>query len=110
MINEIEFRREVLISIQRALLGMIYPEIRAIAVGYDGIEKLKVIYYLDREPNDDDYENISEVTTEVCADIDFKQVEEHCLFTKKSTNKLDNLISWVYIRKEVNKIPVMCQI
>lgn len=100
MNKEIELRREVLISIQRALWGMIYPEIRAIAVGYEGEKKLKVIYYLDREPNEDDYESISEVTTEVCADINFQEVEEHCIFTKEPTNKLDNLVSWVYMRKE----------
>ncbi|WP_034761338.1 hypothetical protein [Chryseobacterium gregarium] len=100
MNKEIELRREVLISIQRALWGMIYPEIRAIAVGYEGKKRLKVIYYLDREPNEEDYENISEVTAEICADIDFQEVEELCIFTKEPINKLDNLVSWVYIRKE----------
>lgn len=96
----IELRREVLISIQRALWGMIYPEIRAIAVGYEGTKKLKVIYYMDREPNEDDYENISEVTTEICADIDFQEVEELCIYTDEPFSKLDNLVSWVYMRKE----------
>ncbi|WP_077415270.1 hypothetical protein [Chryseobacterium sp. JV274] len=98
--NEIEFRKDVLISMQRALWGMIYPEIRAIAVGYNGIEKLKVIYYLDREPIEDDYENISEVTAEVSSDINFKEVEELCTYTNEPFSKLDNLVSWVYIRKE----------
>ncbi len=100
MNKEIELRREVLISIQRALWGMIYPEIRAIAVGYEGKKRLKVIYYLDREPNEEDYENISEVTAEICADIDFQEVEELCIFTKEPINKLDNLVSWVYMRRE----------
>lgn len=100
MNNKIEFRKDVLISIQRALWGMIYPEIRAIAVGYDGIEKLKVIYYLDREPIEDDYENINEVTAEVCSDINFTEVEVLCVYTKEPFIKLDNLISWVYMRKE----------
>ena len=40
--KEIELRREVLISMQRALWGMIYPEIRAISVGYEGTQKLIV--------------------------------------------------------------------
>lgn len=96
----IELRRDILISIQRALLGMIYPSIRAIAVGYDGIEKLKVVYYLDREPDEDDYESISDVVGEVCSDIYFQEVEELCIFAKEPINKLDNLVSWVYIRKE----------
>lgn len=98
--NEIEIRNLLLVSIQRALLGMIYPSIRGIAVGFEGLEKLKVIYYLDREPIEDDYENISEVVGEVCADIDFEEVEEICVCAKESFSKLDNLVSWVYIRKE----------
>ncbi len=95
-----ELRREVLISIQRALWGMVYPSIRAIAVGFNGMEKLKVVYYLDREPNDDDYENISDVTGEVCSDIAFMEVEEICKFTLEPFSKLDSLESWVYMRQE----------
>jgi hypothetical protein len=98
--TEDNIRIEVLVSIQRALWGMIYPEIRAIAVGWEGLKKLKVIYYLDREPKEEDFENISEVTGEVCGDINFSEVEEKCIFTKLNTNQLDNLKSWVYIRWE----------
>ena len=98
--NATEIRREVLISIQRALWGMIYPSIRAIAVGFEGTQTLKVIYYLDREPNEDDYENISDVTGEVCADINFTEVVELCIFTQAPFSSLDNLNSWVYMRKE----------
>ena len=79
---------------------MIYPSIRAIAVGFEGMKKLKVIYYLDREPIEDDYENISEVTSEVFADIEFKEVEEICKFTLEPFSKLDSLESWVYMRQE----------
>lgn len=79
---------------------MIYPSIRAIAVGFEGTEKLKVVYYLDREANDNDYENISDVTGEVCSDIAFTEVEERCEFTLDPFSKLDDLESWVYIRQE----------
>jgi len=98
--TNIEIRREVLLSIQRALWGMIYPEIRAISVGYEGTQKLKVICYLDREPNEDDYKNISDVTGEVCGDINFMEVEEKCIFSLEPIRNLDNLESWVYVRKE----------
>ena len=98
--NHIAMRKEVLLSIQRALWGMIYPAIRAIAIGFEGSEKLKVIYYLDREPNDSDYENISDVVGEVCSDIPFKEVEEICSFTLEPFSKLDSLESWVYMRQE----------
>lgn len=96
----VEIRRDLLLSTQRALLGMIYPEIRAIAVGFEGLQKLKVIFYLNREPNEDDYENISVVTTEILADINFVEVEERCFFSDQIIVNLDNLDSWVYVRKE----------
>ena len=91
---------KVLLSIQRALLGMVYPSIRGVAVGCEGSKRLKVIYYLDRDPNEDDYENISDVVGEVCSDIDFSEVEEICFFSKEPISKLDNLNSWAYLRKE----------
>ncbi|CVK17263.1 MAG: hypothetical protein J6581_10115, partial [Apibacter sp.] len=96
-----EIRVKILLSIQRALLGMIYSSIRAIAVGFEKTEKLKVIYYLDKKPTEDDYDSISEVTTEVLADIDFSEVEEKCIFTLEPISKLDKLNSWVYMRKEL---------
>lgn len=98
--NYIDIRRTVLLSVQRALLGMIYPEIRAIAVGFEETKKLTLIYYLDREPNKDDFDNLSDVTGEVLADIDFSEVIEKCIYTTESISKLNSLESWVYIRKE----------
>ena len=95
-----EIRNLLLVSIQRALLGMIYPSIRAIAAGFDGLEKLRVIYYLDREPIEKDYENLNTVTGEICADIDFNKVEENCIYTTQPLSKLDSLDFWVYMREE----------
>ncbi|MCF2500432.1 MULTISPECIES: hypothetical protein [Dyadobacter] len=101
MTKNIDFRREVLISIQRALLGEIYPSIRGIAVGYEGDVKFKIIYYLDREPSEEDYENISDVAGQVLADINFSKVEELCIYTKEPFSKLDCMEAWVYIRREL---------
>ncbi len=79
---------------------MIYPEIRAIAVGFEKTEKLTVIYYLDREPQPEDFENLSDETGEILCDIDFKNIEEKCIFTLEKISELNSLDSWVYIRKE----------
>lgn len=98
--EEIKIRRDLLISIQRALLGIIYPSIRSIAVGFDGLKRLKIIFYLDKEPNELDYETLSDVAGEVCADINFAEVEEICIFTNEPFSNLDNLMAWVYMRKE----------
>lgn len=95
-----EIKTNVLLSIQRALLGMIYPDIRAIAIGFEGTQKFTVIYYLDREPNESDYESISDFTSEVLADIDFSEVEEKCVFSNDIISNLSSLDFWVYMRKE----------
>lgn len=98
--NSIEIRREILLSAQGALLGQIYPSIRGIAIGFTGTEKLKLICYLDREPKEDDYDNLGIIGTEICADINFSKAEEICIFSKEHFRNLDSLNAWVYMRKE----------
>lgn len=44
-----------------ALLGEFYPIIRAIAVGYNQVGSVLILSYLDREPNNFDYESIDVV-------------------------------------------------
>ena len=87
------------LSIQRALLGEIYPEIRAVSFDNDGVKKLKIVYYLDRKPIDKDYESLSSVSAEILADVDFEEIEEVCEYTEVpfSDIKIDNI---VYLRKE----------
>lgn len=46
-----------------ALLGEIYPNIRAIAVGYHEGGFVLIRYYLDRQPIDYDFESIDVVAT-----------------------------------------------
>jgi hypothetical protein len=97
--EEMEFRIDVLLSVHRALLGMIYPSIRAITIGYKGEIKFRIAYYLDREPVEEDYESISIVAGNVLADLDFSEVEERCY------NAPERIIDFkkmelVYFRKE----------
>lgn len=50
-----------------ALLGEIYPNIRAIAVKYRGDSTLLIRYYLDRQPTDFDFERINSVAVSLDA-------------------------------------------
>ena len=89
------------LSAQRALRGRIYPQIRAIAVGLPKPNKLKVVLYVDREPTDLDYESVSDITGEICADFpEISEVEEPCIFTPAKINILDSLDFLAYSRKE----------
>jgi len=99
--KENPIRKELLISAQRALLGMIYPSIRAIGVASEGVEKLKIICYLDKQPDEDDYENLGEIAGYIMGDIDFESVEEICQYTSLPLSKLDPLDTFIYMRKEI---------
>ncbi|WP_418264583.1 hypothetical protein [Flavobacterium faecale] len=99
MEKNIDLFRNVLLSAQRAILGEIYVEIRAIAIGFDS-KKLTIICYLDRMPIEDDYENLSNIAGQILADIDFETVEERCVFSNDLFSKLDSLDSFIYARKE----------
>lgn len=89
------------LSAQVALLGAIYPNIRAIAIGGIGTKKLKITCYLDRQPTEFDYDNISDIAGEILADmVEFNEVEEKCEFTTVYISKLNHLDFWAYIRKE----------
>lgn len=77
---------------------MIYPSIRAVTVSYEELKLLTVKYYLDRKPQDSDYENLSEVTTEILADIAFEQVAEQCIYAPAWLSLNDEIT--VYRRQE----------
>ncbi len=89
---------------QAALLGEIYPAIRAIAVGFSDSRALTVRAYLDREPTDDDRENMSCVLTEVFANTSSNEEitasTEECVFSAERIGKLDPLDGFVYARRE----------
>jgi len=98
--EEVEFRISLHLSLQRALLGEVYPSIRAVAYESDDLKRLKIIYYLDREPNDMDYESLSDVCGEVLADLNFEKVEQICEYTLKPFSTLAGNSNLVYRRKE----------
>ncbi len=91
---------ELIASVQDALLGEIYPSVRRIDVGCKN-NCLKIIVYLDREPNEEDFENLAVITTEICADFpSIVDVEEICKKHNGSFSGLTRLDFTAYQRKE----------
>jgi hypothetical protein len=67
-VQDAELRTQVLLSLQRALWGVITPDIRAIAVGWSQrIVRVRFLY--DHSPTDADREVVGEVETDVVADL-----------------------------------------
>lgn len=94
----------VLLAAQGALLGEIYPEIVAIATGYDP-ERFELLlrYYLDRPPVDADYESISVAVSEIISDFTngsavFKSFREECVFCAGGVRDIPTLRAAPYER------------
>ncbi|MGN5955892.1 hypothetical protein ACP6L2_14895 [Sphingobacterium lactis] len=98
--NDLKLQVRLLLSAQRAILGKVYPSIRAISVGFEGRKKLNIFCYLDRVIIEEDKENLSDISAEICADIDFLVTNERCIYSLEPFSHLDNLTSWVYMRME----------
>jgi hypothetical protein len=98
--EDIQIRIRLRTSAQRAMLGAIYPEIRGIAVGFDGLKKLTIKMYLDRIPNEEDHEELSDISAGILGDIDFDSVEEICEYNNEKPIRLNGLDFFVYLRKE----------
>lgn len=87
-----------------ALIGEIYPEIRAIAIKFSEEHELLIRYYLDREPTEDDYDSVDMLISEVLAhtsnasEITYQKGE--CIFSKEHMRKLDYLDGFIYARRE----------
>ncbi len=65
----------VLLSAQRALLGVITPNIRMISLQWQGLNRLSVRVHYDRVPTEEQLEDMSIVTTEIIADVPFERVD-----------------------------------
>ncbi len=97
-------REEIIVSLVYALYGFIYPSIRMVVYKYDKNSKdFTLRYYLDREPNEDDYDNISDVMGEFTSSLkatDYGDIFEECIYSTDPMNILDILDGYVYGRKE----------
>ncbi len=87
-----------------ALLGEIYENIRAIAIGYKEDGDLLIQYYLDRDPCDYDWESAEIVSTNLDAlggkPHKLRKIEINCIHSTSPIGTLDALSGFVYARRE----------
>lgn len=87
----------------RALIGEVYPNVRAVAIALSASGNLLIRYYLDREPTDFDWESLEVVATNLSAQVGLDkiaQVELECQFSDQPLGKLDFMDGVVYSRRE----------
>ncbi len=89
---------------QSALVGEIYPAIRAIAVGFSESRVLTTRFYFDREPTEDDRENMSCVLAVIFSNTssndEITESIEEFVFSDLPLSRLDPLDAFVYARRE----------
>lgn len=93
----------LMLAVWRALLGEVYPSIRAIALRFDEDGCLLIRYYLDREPIEMDDESLETVATNLSAATGRGQVARIELDRKFAIDRLgslDELDGFVYCRRE----------
>jgi hypothetical protein len=94
----------LILWIWRALIGEIYPNIRAIAASFTENNELIIRYYLDRHPTDFDYESLGYVMTYVLSSAPsnevVKTIKEECEYSIAPFGELEVLDGLVYARRE----------
>lgn len=98
--NEIKTITILLLSIQRALLGEITPNIRGITCDlYDS--QIIIRCYFEGQVTKDNKESIDSVEAEVIADFPKFAIDLQCLMVNKPESlEQYKLSAWVYMRKE----------
>ncbi len=93
-------RETILLSVQRALLGMITHKMKAITIAYTEKSFLLKVYF-ESKPEDFEIELLRDITSEVLSDFpQITEVNEIAVETKIEANKLEKLDEWVYVRFE----------
>ncbi|WLG47188.1 colicin [Pseudomonas sp. FP1740] len=93
----------LVLCVWRALIGEIYPAIRAIALSLADDRTLLICYYLARQPTDFDWESLEVVATNISASIGQEKIlriDLECKFESDSIGRLECLGGFVYCRRE----------
>jgi hypothetical protein len=93
----------LIICIWRALLGEIYPAIRAIAIEFKKNRTLIIRYYLDREIDDMDRDSVEVVATNISASLgsdEVTRIEVECEYSTLGIGQLDCLGGFIFCRRE----------
>jgi hypothetical protein len=92
-------RLDVLFSVQRALLGEVRPNLRAVTANYDDCHVLVTLYF-DGPISDGDRETTSEIETEVIAYFPSTIEVRANWIRADAPGRIDDAGLWIFARKE----------
>jgi hypothetical protein len=88
------------LAAQRALLGVINPNIRMITIGWNGLSLFHLRAYFASSPSEEEIEDVDVACTEVLAYTGCKHPKVECLYDLRPRKELAVLKEVVYSRKE----------
>ncbi|MCP4582426.1 MAG: hypothetical protein GY839_12515 [candidate division Zixibacteria bacterium] len=98
--DEIEFRCDVLLTFQVALLGMVVPSLRGVTVGWDE-DSITGICFYDCDITDEEVEVASQIETEIYASFPDHEVSVTAVKYPMPNNlEIKVLEAWAYCRNE----------
>jgi hypothetical protein len=92
-------RTRVLLSMQRALLGEVFPTLRAVTVEW-GTSMVKFLAYVDGELRPEDEESLSCVSAELAADFESGVEIDYEVVRRDTPLPIEDSRTWVFRRSE----------
>jgi hypothetical protein len=92
---------EILLSFQRALLGNVSHHLRMVCCDWKEKEWIKIRFYLDIEPDEEEKELISCILTDLESDLGFSAFHSEIIFSIEPYTKLERLRVVVFWRNEL---------
>ncbi len=92
---------ELLLSVQRALLFSVTPNIRLIFIEMHADDSLKMLAYVDSEPTEDELDLLYSAAGEVCGDfVGLNESDVQFIVSAENFESLKKLKHLVYARAE----------
>lgn len=92
-------RQAVLLSLQRALVGNVFPALRGMTVSWES-GNIRILAYVDGDISEDNLESLRYVETEVIADFFPQHFVSLEVVRKDAPEIVKPLQAWVYLRRE----------
>lgn len=94
-------RSEIVLSVSRALLGEVFPELIAVAGRIDTDRKFELIFFVDAVLSDSQAEDVACVETEVIADFPDDFEISHTILVAQQVGLPASDAFWIFQRKRL---------
>lgn len=95
-------KRDLLFSVNRALIGSITPNMKAITIGMSN-DNFILRAYFSSKPSEEERELLKEITSEIAADFEeINSFNEEFFVIGENFKNIECLDDWVFLMKQEN--------